>query len=811
MAWLVAGALASPCAEGFPSAEPAVRRIATAPAGDAKLEELARELAAKLKDCSGFPFEVAPGAAFEGKGILLSSEGKAPGLAGLGREGVSIEGTPEGLAIRAGSADGVQHGVSLYLEKLGFRWLLPNPAWYVLPKTPRLYGAISLKANPSWESRRIFYAYGTRSKQLDADIATWNRWNRFGGIEVRCGHAWPAIVNRNKEEFAKHPEYYAADEGGARPLPRTSESAKFCCSNEGLVQLCIADALRQFEATPEALMVSMDPSDGPRTCACDACKKLGTPSDQVFWLANRVAKAVGEKLPGKWVGLYAYSTHLLPTEVKLEPNLFVDVATAFNTTKYSLDELLALWGRRAGMLGIREYYGVMAWDHDLPGRPLGAIVARLRRSIPHFHELGAKAMVAESNAGFISRGVGHYIAGRLLWDVKADVDALLEDFFAKAFGPAAEPMRRLHDLWQQTSYEVPTGNDMAIWLRLLAEASQRAPDAAVQARIAQVKAYVHYVALYRDWCEAEGSDKEMPIYTDLLRFTWRLRDTGICASYALARRIANSRAPAPEYKVSNPKAVWMDDPSPVSPEEVEKLFVADRARYREIEGLRAVGRARRFEVLPPTPRAAASPPPSARLRGRHCLVVEVPPQGGATFRVTMGVVKTHGRPGWVRAFPLSGGVDLEEDPPKLAIEVPADEKPHDVDLSSLGAGTWRVFLEDFRSGIVFEPGAGLRFNFVADAENRMWTVGRHAFVFRVPPGTKRFVIIREGPLVLAAPGGKPESWEDRKDALIEVDAQGREGLWRVSSQTHRFHLVGIPPHVGLPEASFLAPSDHPEP
>jgi hypothetical protein len=795
-------------AEVFPSSEPVLRRIAVAPAGDEKVAGLARELAAKLKACSGLDFEVALGAKFEGKGILLEVDPKA--AADLGPEGVILEGTPAGLAIRANSAEGLQDGVSLYLEKLGFRWLLPDPAWHVVPKTAHLFGALSLRARPSWEARRIFYAYGTRSKVLDAGIAEWNRWNRMGGIEVRCGHSWPAIVNRNKEEFARHPEYWAADEDGSRPVPKGSEGGKFCCSNEGLVQLCIADALRQFDADPSPLMVSMDPSDGSRTCACPACKKLGSPSDQVFWLANRVAKAVREQRPGKWVGLYAYASHLMPTEVKLEPNVYVAVATAFNSTPLSLDELIAQWGRRAGMLGIREYYGVMAWDFDMPGRPRGANVAYVRRSIPHFYALGARTMVSESNCGFISRGVGHYLAARLFWDAKADPDAVVNDFFEKAFGPAAAPMRKLHDAWQATAYQVPTGNDMAVWLRMLAEADPLATDPAVRARIAQVKAYMHYVALYRDWQDLEGTDKELPAYTELLRFAWRLRDTGACASYALARRIANSRAPSPEYKVGNPKAVWMDDPSPVSAAEAEKLFAADRGRYREIAGLRAVGRSRRFETAPAATGDKAAPV-SARLRGRHCLVVEVPAKGPASLRLTMGLVKSHGRLGWVRAFPLDAEVDVEEDPPKLSADVPSDGQPHDVDLAPLGPGAWAVYVEDHRSGWNLETSPGLRFNLVADAVDRMWTVGRHAFVFMVPKGTQRFAIIREGPLALAAPGEKPESWEDRKDALIEVDAKGREGLWRISSQTHRFHLVGVPPHVGLSEATYLAPIPEPKP
>ena len=47
----------------------------------------------------------------------------------------------------------------------------------------------------------------------------------------------------------------------------------------------------------------------------------------------------------------------------------------------------------------------------------------------------------QSTAGFIR---GQYTFG-LLWNPKADVDALLTDVFQQAFGPAAAPVRRYYE------------------------------------------------------------------------------------------------------------------------------------------------------------------------------------------------------------------------------------------------------------------------------------------------------------------------------------------------------------------------------
>ena len=38
--------------------------------------------------------------------------------------------------------------------------------------------------------------------------------------------------------------------------------------------------------------------------------------------------------------------------------------------------------------------------------------------------------------------MNHYIAARLVWDLNADVDMLVEEYCRKFYGPAAEPMRK---------------------------------------------------------------------------------------------------------------------------------------------------------------------------------------------------------------------------------------------------------------------------------------------------------------------------------------------------------------------------------
>jgi hypothetical protein len=69
------------------------------------------------------------------------------------------------------------------------------------------------------------------------------------------------------------------------------------------------------------------------------------------------------------------------------------------------------------------------------------MVHKMREDLPALHELGGTFVVPEAQPIFAAQGLNLYIADRLFWDLDADVDILMEEFFTKYYGPAAEPMR----------------------------------------------------------------------------------------------------------------------------------------------------------------------------------------------------------------------------------------------------------------------------------------------------------------------------------------------------------------------------------
>src|SRR5262249_55907982 len=143
-----------------------------------------------------------------------------------------------------------------------------------------------------------------------------------------------------------------------------------------------------------------------------------------------------------------------------------------------------------------EYFSVWLWDFDrLPGGK-GGNITRTKTMIDRYVKAGATSFDAESGNNWGVHGRGYYVANKLLWNPEADVDALLADFYEKAFGPGAAAMKRY--------YERVAPDDAPLLSRgLLGEAFRDVDEAAglakdrpdVQARLDQLKHYLRYIQL----------------------------------------------------------------------------------------------------------------------------------------------------------------------------------------------------------------------------------------------------------------------------------------------------------------------------
>ncbi len=515
----------------------ALHDVNTLPGAGERTVKAAAELAQYLDRISGADFKLVQGDGTHGivVGTAADLPGKSKGLFEpqklMRREEYRIQSHANGLLLVGATELAVEHAVWDLLDRLGYRHFFPGELWEVVPTSETLQVNLDVFAKPSFLDRAI----GKDGSWLRWQRDDWERWQRHNrvtsGLTMRTSHQYQAILAARRPEFERHPEYLGLVNGERR-------SSKFCISNPGLRALVIDYALKYFAKNPGVDSISMEPSDGGGWCECEACAAMGSISDRAATLASVVAAAVTEKFDARIVGMGAYNEHAPVPTVRLHSNVWVSVATHQRKGSESFEELMEGWRRQgAGAMGVGEAYCTRVWDHYLPGRPRGAGIGYIRRTIPHYHALGARRVGGWTSDAWGPVGLGNYLAARLLWDVGAAdrTDELFEDFVVKAFGAAREPMERFYRLIYrfEESDPIPLMSEdlLGRMYRLLEEARGAARTPEERARIGALVLYTRYVELFQAYERAEtdrtgdGLSPAQKVFSDLIQHAYRTHRT----------------------------------------------------------------------------------------------------------------------------------------------------------------------------------------------------------------------------------------------------------------------------------------------
>ncbi len=398
-------------------------------------------------------------------GLFEDFPGVRPELAGeLGEEGFTIYSTDDSLYILADTALGVDRGVITFLYKLGCRWFFPGEVWEVIPERETISGRWHETSRPDFHIyRRIWYGLGTHGPCRE-DLNRWIKRNRMGGpTSVSLSHNWYGL-DREKD-FESNPEWFAEVDGERR-------NSKPCYSHPEVIRRMIESARRQAEDGRK--MVGVGAPDGLGYCECEKCRKVfegGEPFEQhrtmfaerpdgklvnitsetLFAATNKVARVIAEEYPEVMVTQFAYSAYAHPPSFEMEPNVYIQTTTGFRRTPLSLEEQLEAWGERASNIGIYDYWGVFMWDWDTPNICGRLHFDGIEERFELFSRNNITAMNAESSNHWGPRGLGYYVASKLLWDTGAEIGGIIADFYRKAFGPAAGPMQRYYARWYGTN------------------------------------------------------------------------------------------------------------------------------------------------------------------------------------------------------------------------------------------------------------------------------------------------------------------------------------------------------------------------
>jgi len=811
--------------DGMPAAEIAVDTRNTAGVGAAVLADAGQWLASSLTAASGATFQVKP-AAGTGPAIVIARADAWPEIAaeaklepGAGYDAYAVITRNNQVYLLGNSEAAARHAVADLLRLWGFRWFAPSPKWCITPRLRDLTVDLTKVEKPALIQRSIWYAYGMGGDDLKPLMDHYNRWALANRLSLKSpmsnGHSYGNIIQRNPAAFAKNPELFALLPDGTRDAKRSPNARKFCFSNPALIDLVLEDRRKLLaenrKANPAAFMVSVDPSDGEGTCHCPGCKALGTTTDRVFHLANRVAKGLRAIDPHAWVGLYAYSSHRLPPTIAVEPNVYVQVAMGFNRTEFTLPELVERWSKKVGAIGLREYYGVEAWDWGLPGRARATHVAYHEKWIPYYAARKLNAINAETNANWGAQTPGVYVAAQLMWNPATNVAGTVNEFLSLAYGKAAGPMRAFHEKMEaapplRPAALLPLFDDLDAALKVT-------DDPAVRARLADHQAYLIYVAKYRDFDlvqsrHASRDDAYYAALEPLMNYAWRIRMRDTVHYYALARRLCNGlplEDKRPEFYLASKdqKPVWMHDEAPTDAE-IAALFADASAKLRADRDP-TVNYSRYFEAVKVGGEDAGSSRINAdereavaRFRGglRGYLV----PAGPTTVR--LGIA------------PMSKAVRVSVFMGKTSVfdrEFKAGAASEDLSIDLPRAYEYRVeFTGDFdlrvppEAPFVFEA-SPLRPAFIDYS-------GPHYFY--VPAGTTELLVDGDPRLSLVVPGeGRRELLpagrvEGQNHLVVNVPAGAAGKIWHTSAQTRgQVSLLNVPPLMSFHRHTVLLPRE----
>jgi len=433
-----------------------------------------------------------------------------------GKEAYAIRTGPKAVLLLSATERGVHHAVYRFLDALGCRWFATGEHWEVIPRTSNLSFNFDITDRPTIAARNIAFMDGAMSKEVvngkvyneREAIADWVRRNSLGsGVSGSVAHSWHRIAEAYNDVLLEHPEYFA-EVGGKRQQPVYTDRvgkkringvfAKFELGNPVVRKMFVDYALNYFRQNPDADMVPMSPTDGGGFSSSEESRKLGDVSDAVYGLVNEVARAVNKEFPGKMVGIYAYREIAGPPSFPLEPNVYVELATLFNLSKYSNAQLIELWPQKTQNFGLYTYFSYYDADGSgIPGGPVSSI-SYVKSAIPDFAARNALIVTAQSSNAWGPHMRGYYLAAKLLWNPKADADAILGDFYEKAYGPAATVMKRYHERIERGAGAIITDNLLGAAFRDVDEASRLAKDRPdVLARLGDIKQYLRWIHLCR--------------------------------------------------------------------------------------------------------------------------------------------------------------------------------------------------------------------------------------------------------------------------------------------------------------------------
>jgi hypothetical protein len=310
------------------------------------------------------------------------------------------------------------------------------------------------------------------------------------------------------EKFShSNPEFYPVIRGERYlPQPGKKDNWQPTYSEPALIPVAVDYADNLFSNNPHLQSVSVAVNDGGGFSELDAYPEHVGINNNYYLYVDAVAKSVNNLWPDKFVTFLPYAAVQDPPDFPLSDNVMMFIFSKEGNP----GDVYQRWKGKIANIGIYQWLYGAGWV--IPNQWPHAIQDYLK----WVYDAGGRAFKGEAYVAWAQGGAKMWVLSNLLWNVNADVDALLEDYFHHTYGPYAAPaMKRFFDQaemiyerrrsegefnltrWQPGAYqfEYATEEDFDLMWQALNEACDRAVEKRNRQRINLTKIcfkYGHY-------------------------------------------------------------------------------------------------------------------------------------------------------------------------------------------------------------------------------------------------------------------------------------------------------------------------------
>ncbi|RAV11900.1 DUF4838 domain-containing protein [Paenibacillus contaminans] len=444
----------------------------------------------------------APESGAEHTRIILATPESYPELSTLFADDLAFLENSDGFAVRqsgntiyifGSEPRGVLNGVYDFLEKnAGVLWTRASDVGTIYEPRPTIqavqtdYREKSPFAIRGWHTPGVGangeFHTDARTNQMLARNKLNAKFAEFGNLSYWAGHESIGLkaVNLghslsywlpNQEFFSSHPEYYNWENGQYVPVTGATQINFYHPD----IPSIIAGKVKTFYQTYGTEYIGIGINDNHSfTQSAESKLPFTTPGGLVvqpddpaykstvfFTFLNKVAAEVKQTNPEVKIVSYAYFFTEVPPKVELEDNIVIVMAPAgederipINTenqqsNNYKYKQMLEEWVKLTKNIVMYNYYGCCyAKSYERP------LAEKVQADVQYYRELGILGMLPEGIVDAKSEAWGvnalqFWLFEKLFWNPDADIEALTNEFVHKAYGAAAEPMKRYYNLIKQ--------------------------------------------------------------------------------------------------------------------------------------------------------------------------------------------------------------------------------------------------------------------------------------------------------------------------------------------------------------------------